>query len=248
MKAKARSNDSRRISVLGIIPARGGSKGLPGKNVAPLNGVPLIAHTILAAKHSRLLDDLVLSTDCESIAGVARDYGLDVPWLRPPELSQDASRVQDAVRHALARHPQGDRFDYILLLQPTAPLRNADDIDQAITLAARYGVDSVVSLVEDPSRHPYLACRIEPGEGSRPPRTFHIIDSEPGKPRQEFPRCGFRNGAIYLVRRRFLLVENAFLSPDCVPYLMPRERSVNVDSAEDIAYAEYLMARRDASA
>ncbi len=247
MTDKAGHNEPSRISVLGIIPARGGSKNPPGKNIALLKGMPLIAYTILAARQSRLLDELVVSTDSEAIADAARDYGLPVPWLRPPELAGDAARVQDAIRHVLARHPRGERFDYLMLLQPTAPLREAGDIDNAIALAARYNADSVLSLVVDASRHPYLACRIEPAEDGRPPRAYHLIDSEPGKPRQEFPLCGFRNGAIYMVSRRYFLKTNAFVSPDCVPYLMPRERSVNVDSAEDIAYAEYLLSRREFS-
>lgn len=239
---------STRGSVLGIIPARGGSKGLREKNIAPLNGIPLIAHTITAARQSRMLDDLLVSTDSEAIAAVARTYHLPVPWLRPPELARDTSRVQDAIRHAIGQHPDGERFEYILLLQPTAPLRQSFDIDNAIALAFRYQVDSVVSFVEDASRHPYLACRIDSGTDDSPPRAYPVIPSEPGKPRQEFPRCAFRNGAIYLVRRRYFLKENTFISPDCVPYIMPRDRSANIDTKEDIVYAEYLIGLRETKA
>ncbi len=232
---------SAKISVLGIIPARGGSKGLPGKNIASLGGIPLIAHTILAARQSKALTDVIVSTDSESIAEVARAYGLAVPWLRPPDLSGDAARVQDAVRHALQRHPQGERFDYLLLLQPTAPFRSAEDIDHAIRMAAQHAPDTVVSFVREETCHPYYMYYYAPGPGSPQVRPF--VRYEPGLPRQEFPPCVYRNGAIYLVRRGFFLEKNAFVSESCMPYLMPRERSLNIDTPDDLAYAEYLMAR-----
>lgn len=235
------------VSVLGIIPARGGSKGIPGKNLAPLGGLPLMAHTILAGRESRLLLDLIVSTDNEEIAETARQYGASVPWLRPAELAGDAARMQDAVRHLLNHFPGSDQFDYLMLLQPTAPFRTADDIDNAIRLAAHHRPDSVVSFAHEESHHPYYMYRYEAGAPGQPGCVRPFADYEPGLPRQEFPPCVYRNGAIYLVRRTYFLEANAFVSPETVPYVMPPERSVNIDSQEDLDYAEYLWKRRHAS-
>lgn len=235
------------LSVLGIIPARGGSKGVPHKNVAPLGGMPLIAHTIRAARASRLLDDVVLSTDSQEIAAVAREYGLQVPWLRPAELAGDRARVQDAVLHLLDRYPAVGKMDYLLLLQPTAPFRKAEDIDNAICLAASYDADSVVSFAREESHHPYYMYRYEAEHDDEPARVYPFAEYEPGLPRQEFPPCVYRNGAIYLVRRTYFLDHNSFISDACVPYLMPPDRSVNVDSPDDLAYAEFLLSRNRGS-
>lgn len=233
-----------RVPVLGLVPARGGSKGFPGKNLAPLAGLPLIAHTIRAAQGSRFLTDLVLSTDSEAIAAAGRACGLDIPWLRPAEIAGDSTRMQEVVLHALAQHPRGNEFDYILLLQPTAPLRAAEDIDAAIELAVRHDADSVTSFTPVETHHPYYMYRYAPGADGRPARATPFVEYEPGLPRQEFPRCVYRNGAIYLVRRTYFLAHRAFVSPDGVPYLMPPERSVNIDTAGDLAYAEFLLSRR----
>ena len=237
-----------RPSVLGLIPARGGSKGFPGKNIAPLAGVPLIAHTVRAALGSRLLDEVIVSTDSEAIADACRAAGLAVPWLRPADLAGDRTKMQEVALHALAAHPRGDRFDYLLLLQPTAPLRTPGDIDAAIELAARFGADSVTSFTPVETHHPYYMYRYEPGSGGRPGRVDPFVEYEPGLPRQAFPRCVYRNGAIYLVRRTYLLAHRAFVAPGGIPYLMPPERSANIDTAEDLALAEFLLARRGGAA
>ena len=237
-----------RPSVLGLIPARGGSKGFPGKNIAPLAGIPLIAHTVRAALACRGLDDVVVSTDSGAIADACRAAGAAVPWLRPAELAGDTTRMQDVALHALAMHPRGDRFDYLLLLQPTAPLRTPGDIDAAIDLAVRHGADSVTSFTPIETHHPYYMYRFEPGDPGRPARVTPFVDYEPGLPRQAFPKCVYRNGAIYLVRRTWLLDHRAFVAPGGIPYLMPPERSANIDSPEDLALAEFLLARRGGAA
>lgn len=230
--------------MLGLIPARGGSKGLPGKNIALLAGTPLIVHSIRAARGSRGLDDLVVSTDSEAIADVCRAAGASVPWLRPADLAGDATRMQDVALHALAAHPRGDPFDYLMLLQPTAPLRTSEDIDAAIDLAVRHDADSVTSFTAEETRHPYYMYRYESGAAGRPARVTPFVDYEPGLPRQAFPRCVYRNGAIYLVRRTYLLAHSAFVAPNGVPYLMPPDRSANIDTAADLVHAEFLLSRR----
>jgi len=235
------------MSVLGLIPARGGSKGFPGKNLAQLAGAPLIVHTVRAAQHSRRLSDIVLSTDSEAIAEVCRACGLAVPWLRQPEIAGDTTRMQEVALDAIARHPRGDCFDYLLLLQPTAPLRTAEDIDAAIQLAEKYDANTVASFTAEESRHPYYMYRYTPETVDRAARVTPFAEYEPGLPRQAFPCCVYRNGAIYLVRRTWFLKHRAFVSSDCVPYLMPPERTSNIDSPRDLAYAEVLLSRRSST-
>jgi CMP-N,N'-diacetyllegionaminic acid synthase len=233
------------VKVLGIIPARGASKGVPRKNIAMLGGLPLIAHTIRAARDSALLDDIVVSTDDEEIANVARAHGLSVPWLRPPEMAGDRSRVQDAVHHALSRYPHAKEVDYLLLLQPTTPFRTGADIDEAIRLAIKHQADSVVSFVREESRHPYYMYYYASGDTWSPPSVKPFVRYEPGLPRQEFPPCVFRNGAIYLVKQSYFIIHNSFLSDDCIPYIMPPERSVNIDTPEDFLRAKFMLSQRE---
>ena len=207
----------------------------------------MIAHTVRAALGSRLLSSVVVSTDSEDIAAVCRDFGLEVPWLRPAEIAGDATRMQEVAFQALDQHPQGSSFDYLLLLQPTSPFRIPEDIDAAIELAVRYDADTVTSFVFEDDCHPYYMYRYEPGLPGEPARVTPFIDYEPGMLQQEFPPCVHRNGAIYLVRRQWFIENNSFVAPDGVPYMMPPERSVNINTPEDIAYAEFLISRRGGS-
>lgn len=232
------------VSVLGLIPARAGSKGVPGKNIAPLAGIPLIAHTIRAAKGSRLLTDIMVSTDGEEIAEVCRKEGVDVPWLRPAELAGDLSKAQDVALHALNHTPGGKSYDYLMLLQPTAPFRSSEDIDESIRIAVRYRADSVVSFVFEETRHPYYMYTYEGEKEGRPASVRPFAQYEVGLPRQKFPPCVYRNGAIYLVKCDYLLRHQSFVSPNLIPYLMPPERSVNIDAREDLDYAEYVLSRK----
>jgi len=239
--------DTKSISVLGLIPARAGSKGVPGKNIAPLAGIPLIAHTVRAAKGSRLLTDIMVSTDGEQIAEVCRKEGVAVPWLRPVELAGDLSKAQDVALHALQNTPNGKAYDYLMLLQPTAPFRSSEDIDESIRLAARHNAESVVSFVFEETRHPYYMYTYEAEKNGQPAKVMPFAQYEVGLPRQKFPPCVYRNGAIYLVRCDYFLRQHSFVSPDLVPYLMPPERSVNIDAREDLDFAEYLLSRKKSS-
>ena len=153
----------KRPQVLGLLTARGGSKGLPRKNVLPIGGKPLLAWSIEAAKGSASVDRVVMSTDDDEIAGISREFGADVPFMRPEHLSRDDSAHFPVVEHAIQwlEKNEGYRPDYILLLQPTSPLRTAGDIDGAVGLAVRHRADAVVSVTElDKSHHPYLAYRL----------------------------------------------------------------------------------------
>ena len=192
--------------VLGLITARGGSKSIPRKNVVPLAGKPLIAWTIEAALQSHGLSRVIVSTDDEEIAQVAREWGAEVPFLRPAELARDDSPHIPVVVHAvewLESH-EDMRSDYVLLLQPTSPLRSTEDIENAIRLALEKDADSVVGVCEA-SSHPYLTKRITADGrlqdfGPRP---------EGYLARQSLPPAYIANGAIYLRRGNMVI----FLSP-----------------------------------
>lgn len=226
--------------VLAVIPARGGSKGVPRKNVRELAGKPLIAYTIecaLAVKH--LLHRIVVSTDDDEIAAVARRWGAEVPFRRPAELAGDtvpmAPVLQHAVRFVEAR--DGCRMDWVLLLQPTDPLRVPADVEEAMRLAAAGGCDSVISVVQVFAVHPILMKRIEDGR-----LLPYCIEEKEGSRRQDYqPPAYMRNGAVYFTRRD-VLVERGSIWGDVIrPYVMPPERSVGVDSELDLRLLELLL-------
>ncbi len=232
-------------SILGLITARGGSKGIPRKNVADLAGKPLIAWTIEAARESRRLSRVMISTDSEEIARVARQWGAEVPFMRPPELAQDDSSHVAVVIHAvrwLESH-QGARPDYVLLLQPTSPLRGPEDIDASIHLALDRDADAVISVC--PTRdHPYLCKRITP-DGL-------LLDFAPKPegylPRQILPPAYALNGAIYLVRCNVLLAQETWYTDRTFAYIMPPERSLDIDTSWDLYLAGLILKdRRNAS-
>lgn len=222
--------------VLGIIPARGGSKGVPGKNIRLLGGKPLLVWTLEAARAATRVDQVMCSTDSPEIAEIAEAHGLPVPFLRPAELAGDRSRVQDAVADLLDRldlHP-----DYLLLLQPTTPFRTSDDIDRAVELALEHDATSVVGFTRMETHHPYYMYAYE----ESPPSVSPLFTYSPGTPRQEFPPVVYRNGAVYLVKTAWFREHRAFVSPDVLPMLMPPERSVNLDTEEDFSLAEHTLA------
>lgn len=230
----------RDMVVLAIVPARGGSKGVRGKNLRPLLGKPLIVHTLEAALASRSIDHLVVSTDDPEIASVATECGVDVPFLRSAELASDDATQLDVVLHALRGVEQArqTRYDVVLLLQPTAPLRVTADIDGALDQLAASGADSVISLCQVESGHPYYMYTLD---GDHPEPLLGV----PMRPtrRQAFPRVYLRNGAIYAVRRDVLVEQLSFYGQDLRAFVMPFERSVNIDSELDFALAEFLLQR-----
>ena len=184
---------------MGLIPARGGSKGLPRKNLRPLLGKPLIAWTIEQAKKSRLLDAVIVNTDDEEIAAVSRTYGAEVPFLRPPELASDASPVIDTLLHAFDRlASEGREFDYLALLEPTSPLRKDDDIDNAITqlIENESRAESLVSVGNIALEHPAFAKQISP-EGMMQP---YLNGDAKLSMRQDLPKSYFPYGVIYLAK------------------------------------------------
>jgi CMP-N-acetylneuraminic acid synthetase len=229
--------------ILAVIPARGGSKGVPRKNIRPLAGRPLIAYTIETALAARdRLHRVIVSTDDPEIAAVARAAGAEVPFLRPAELAADRSPTVPVLQHALrfVEERDGSRMDWVLLLQPTAPFRAVEDIHAALDLALAGGCDSVISVVQVFATHPILMKRIEDDR-----LVPFCIDEKEGTRRQDYkPAAYMRNGAIYLTRRESLVDGSSIWGAAIRPYVMPEQRSVNIDSEMDFKMAEFLLAEK----
>jgi N-acylneuraminate cytidylyltransferase len=221
-------------SVLAIITARGGSKGLPGKNIADVGGKPLIAWTIEAAHGSKFIDRTVLSSDDDAIIAVAQNFECEAPFVRPAELATDTSPSVDAVIHALDQI--SGAYDYLVLLQPTSPLRVAEDIDGTIEKCHTAGAPACVSGCE-PAKSPYWMFHLGDDGTLRP-----VIESEELKSRrQDLPAVFAPNGAVFVARVPWYRQHLTFFGPDTVAYVMPPERSVDVDSALDLALVTTLL-------
>ena len=228
------------MKVLGVIPARGGSKGVLKKNIKPLNGKPLIGYTIEAALNSNLAATIV-STDNDEIADVSRSFGADVPFMRPDELATDSAKSLPVIQHALEfmENKLGEQFDAVLMLQPTTPYRTTEDINKSISILENSGADSVISVVDVEGHHP---ARMKFLEGDK------LIDPDyceayENQPRQELEPMYIRNGAIYLTRRATLL-NNSFKGNDCRALVMSATQSVNIDTVLDFEYAEFLASKQ----
>ena len=229
-------------NVLGLITARGGSKGIPGKNIRSLAGKPLIAWTIEAAQKSGCLARIAVSTDDEAIAAVARDWGAEVPFMRPVKLAEDTSSHISVVEHALNWFLEHENYtpDYLLLLQPTSPLRVPEDIQAAVELAEARDAVGVVSVVES-HPHPYLSKRIQP-DGAL--ADLITVENIPYLRRQDLPLVYSLNGAIYLGRPGALLKERTFMPKGTLAYIMPPERSLDVDTPWDLYMIDLILKDR----
>jgi CMP-N,N'-diacetyllegionaminic acid synthase len=229
--------------ILAVIPARGGSKGVPRKNIRLLGDHPLIAYTIQTALAvQKKLHRVIVSTDDEEIASIARHYGADVPFMRPVELGADNARMVPVLQHAVRFIEDQDHIhmDWVLLLQPTTPFRAVEDIQAAIRLAQAGGCDSVISVVQVFHVHPILMKRIE-NDQLLP---FSTEEKE-GTRRQDYqPPAYMRNGAIYLTRRDGLINNDSIWGKTIRPYVMPEERSVNIDNEIDFLIAEQMLLKR----
>jgi len=228
------------MNVLGVVPARGGSKGIPNKNVTTIAGRPMLAYTADAVRGSRRLTRAVVSTDDEAIARVARELGLEVPFLRPAELAADGTPMLPVLQHAV-RELAGSGFvaDAVVLLQPTSPLRRAEHIDRAVDLLEATGADSVVSVVEVPHQFtPTSIMRLD-GERLRPYADGPIVTR-----RQDKPRVYARNGPAVVAVRTSVLERGSLYGDDCRPMVMSAADSVDIDGPEDLASADLLLMRR----
>ena len=225
-----------------VIPARGGSKSLPGKNLARLGGESLVHRAVRAARDSERCSRIVCSTDSDAIAAEAIGAGADAPFRRPAQLATDVSPTIDAVIHATGwvETERGRPVDLICILQPTSPLRTAEDLRAAIDLLldSRPPVDSVVSVCEVADAHPAWLRKIEGGlltpyfPDLKEPTRRQDLDSHPAPYR--------RNGAIYVTRRDVVMIDRTVYGSRCLPYVMPDERSIDIDTETDLAVARAL--------
>jgi CMP-N-acetylneuraminic acid synthetase len=225
-------------AILAIIPARGGSKGLPKKNIRLMCGKPLISWTIEQANASRYLDTIFVSTDSEEIATIARQYGAVIPFMRPAELARDDSPTADAVVHAIHRFSQeGRQFDYIVLLEPTSPLRKPADIDNAIELIIDTpDADCLVSVGEVHMEHPLIVKRIQ-GNGFLTP---YMPDTRQIHQRQQADQAYFPYGVVYISKVPAFLKNRTFYSERTVPYLIDRWQNYEIDDEIDFLIIEQL--------
>jgi N-acylneuraminate cytidylyltransferase/CMP-N,N'-diacetyllegionaminic acid synthase len=224
--------------MIALIPARGGSKGLPGKNIRMLAGKPLIAHTILAAKNAKSVSRVIFSTDSPEIAAVAKDFGAEVPFMRPAELATDTAPAIDNYIYTVDRlnREENAKIDELVVLLPTAPLRTAEDIDAAIKIFREKKADSVVSYY--PAPHPVQWYRYLDEKGVL--RSL-FPDLDTLKNRQEQKQAYLPNGAIYVFRYDILKNQRVYYTDKSYPYLMPAEKSVDIDTLYDFKLAEFLM-------
>jgi CMP-N-acetylneuraminic acid synthetase len=229
-----------RFNVLGIIPARGGSKGIPRKNLVDLAGKPLIAYSIEAGVAATSISRLIVSTEDEEIARVSKNLGAAVPFVRPPELASDQAHSLPVVQHALTAMEaiDGCTFDAVVMLQPTTPLRTAQDIDTGIGMLFESGADSVVSVVDVGANHPYRMKRIE-DDG----RLVNFVEQgfEDMRPRQELPPVYIRSGDLYIARRHVVMELGTLVGPHCRAVIIPVERAINIDTIFDLERAKGLL-------
>jgi len=226
-------------NILGVIPVRGGSKSVPRKNLAPLNGKPMMYFTIQAAQDSNWMSHFVVSSEDEEIIRMARDLGAPAPFVRPAELATDDAPSLPVVQHAVRfmESSLGIVFDYVVLLQATSPLRNGSDIDAALEKLISTGADSVISVVRVAHHHPArmrfikddLLVELPMGEAKEMQR------------RQDLPPVYIRNGAIFAARREVVMDQNSMLGRVSRPYVMPESRSANVDTKFDFLVVEVMM-------
>ena len=220
-------------SILAIIAARGGSKGVPRKNIRLVGGKPLIAWIIEAAKKSSHIDRLILSSDDHEIIKVAAEYGCDAPFVRPKELARDDSSVSDAIMHAMEKIPG---YDYVMLLQPTSPLTQEQDIDGCIESIINLNSKSMVSVTE-PEKNPYWMFKMENNSRLKPVMGNEYLNHR----RQDLPYIFIPTGAIYIARSQWFMENRSFYSELTTGYKIPIERSLDIDTELDLKLLEVLI-------
>lgn len=229
-------SDGLKHSVLAIIPARGGSKGFPGKNIYPVNGKPLIAYTIDAALNSKHISRTIVSSDNDEILSTSKELGA-TPLQRPKELAQDTSSSEEAIHHVIQiLSAQGEEFDILVLLQPTSPLRDAFDIDNAISLMIESNATAVIS-----------ATNI----GVKPFKSYYMNkkgflqgvhnNKSPNMRRQDLPDAYLANGAIYAIYVDEFLKARSLITKKTLPYEMTPEKSIDIDTYEEVLKIENIL-------
>lgn len=219
--------------VLAVVTARGGSKGIPRKNLREAGGRPLLAWSIAAGQASRYVDRLILSSEDHEIIAAALRLGCDVPFVRPPELAADDTPSVEPVLHALEDLPG---YDYVVLLQPTSPLRTSEDIDRCLELCEEQGAPACVS-VHHSRENPCWTFRIGPNGRMSPV----VSNANHGGRRQDFPDFFVLNGAVYVARPDWLKRTLSFVADGTIAYVMPEERSLDIDEEEDFQRFIFLV-------
>ncbi len=225
-------------SILAIIPARGGSKGIPGKNIKKLAGRPLIDWTIKEAQKSKYIDRLVISTDSTDIAKVGKNLGVEIPFLRPSKYAKDNSTGTDVILNALDWFKKKDKtYDYFILLQPTSPFRKVEHIDNALEMIiSNFNIDSLVSI-QQVDQHPYWMKTLnESGYIEQFSKKSNVYAN-----RQSLPKYYINNGSIYICKWDIFINDKSFYKCKCYPFIMDKKHSIDLDTMDDWKYAEYLL-------
>jgi len=223
-------------NILALIPARAGSKRLPDKNIKDFCGKPLVAWTIKQAKKSEYIDKVIVSTDSKKIANVCKMYGCQIPFLRPKCLSGDEAKSIDVVLHALNYMEKNEKeYDLIMLLQPTSPLKNSGDIDKAVELLFSKNAKSIVSVCKTN----YQSCWINTLTKDGCMKNFTKREKKNGKERKSAVFYKL-NGAIYLAYSNYIKRFKSFIKDETFAYIMPQERSVDIDNESDFNFGEFL--------
>lgn len=224
-------------TVLAIIPARGGSKGIPQKNIRKVGGKPLIAWTIEESRKSKYIDRIILSSEDEEIIKVAESLNCEVPFVRPPELAADDTLGIEPILHAIKALPE--KYHYVVMLQPTSPLRLAEDIDGCIEMCAGRNATACVSVTE-PEKSPYWMYTLDAADHLVPVTDMGYTTSR----RQDLPITYALNGAVYVADAEWVSEHRTFLAPETIAFVMPAERSWDVDTELDLKLCELLLSER----
>ncbi len=230
------------MEILGFIPARGGSKTIPHKNIVPLGGQPLIVYTFRAAKASRRLTRIFLSTDDPAVAKLGKKFGIETPFMRPAHLAKDKTSMKDVVKHALKVLKEGEGYepDLVVLLQPTSPLREAKHIDAAVDLSLKTKADSVVSVTEVP--HQFNPVSLMKLKGEK------LVSFAKGPlilRRQDKPKLYARNGpAVFVAKREVFIRSGGLFGGHCEPFFMDPESSIDIDEPLDLKLAQFFLGLR----
>ncbi len=230
--------------VLGLITARGGSKGLPGKNIKPMLGKPLLAYTIDAAKNSGMLDRVILSTDDQKIADVAKEYGCEVPFLRPAEFATDTASHMEVVLHAVnwLKEKEDYQPDYVMILQPTSPMRQPKHIKECVELILKTGADSVFSVAKLPEEYSQYKAMLIDKDGYLRLTTGEPIYKRVAR-RQEVVPNYYSAGLVYLFKTSLLFDPKNpnFYGDKVVPYIVEEKYAVDINTPQEWAKAEAIM-------
>lgn len=220
--------------ILAIIPARKGSKGVPSKNTKLIYNKPLISWTIEAAQKSKYINKIIVSTDCHKVKEIAESYNINIPSLRPDNLSTDSASSDDVIKYELNK---ADDFDIICMLQPTSPLRDSKDIDYAFEKFFKLKASALVSVCKN-QHSPYWSFKI-----NKSYLETLFPDMNINKRRQELPDTYKLNGAIYIARIDFYRKNSSFLTNQTIPYIMSFNKSIDIDNLEDFDIAEKRLAK-----